>query len=245
MAQTFNPEILEKIFIALTYFRTWVMLIFFPIIILTPDFAFNYILSIFFPSPMDIIIYNEQEFKLNKKEVNSTSVPDIVVFPFNDEGTNLKQKRQGSNNNLSIDENLEVKEENKPELKMNQDKNSKMNFRTEGKIREPESERSPISYSKPQLSKKNKDNQLYNSLDLNQERPEEVIQPVKEKNLRKEPSKEKKLKKKDSKLKKNKNNDIGKPESKRSIEKSLSKKKDSQFSDIDFEMMEGKFLIYF
>lgn len=236
MAQTFNPEILEKIFIALTYFRTWVMLFLFPLVILIPDFAFNYCLSIYFPSPMDIVIYNEQEFKLNKKEINSTPVPDIVVFPFNDEDINLKPTKKLSDENLSMDRNIEVKE-----IKLNQEKlssklnvNSKLNFRNEGKVREPESDRNPINTSKPQLSKNHNDKQ-YNTVDFNQ--PEEPIEQVKEKVLQKELTKDKKSKKKESKPKKNKNGDIAVPESKRKV--------DSQFSDVDFEMMEGKFIFNF
>ena len=221
MAQTFNPEILEKIFIALTYFRTWVLLFLFPFVVLIPDFAFNYCLSIYFPSPMDIVIYNEQVFKLNKKEVNITPVPDIVVFPSNEEGINLKPTKKNSDENLSIDKNIEAKE-----IKLSHEKKNseKLAFRTEGKIREPESDRNLINSSKPQLSKKNKDNQQYNSVDFNQ--PEEPIEQIKEKVSRKEMSKDKKSKKKESKSKK-------------------FDKRDSNFEDVDFEMMEGKFILNF
>lgn len=107
MAQTFNPEIIDKIFIALTYFRTWIVLFLFPVIIILPDIAISSISRIFFPSPSDIIYFNEKAFKDNIRQVKIQQIKDIID-PFPDEKQDMK-----INSNRSQKENLIKEIENK------------------------------------------------------------------------------------------------------------------------------------
>jgi len=97
MALTFNPELIEKIFISLTYFRTWVILFFFPVIVLCPDLAFNFFKSIFYPNPTDIIIYNEVDFKIQQKQIQVQQLKD-VVSPFDDDKIKLKRDSEDEKN---------------------------------------------------------------------------------------------------------------------------------------------------
>lgn len=100
MAQIFNPEIIQKIFTSLSYFRVWIIYAIFPFVILVPDIAINFIQSIYFPSPTDIIIYNEIKFK---EAVSSLKSLKEVVDPFADEKilkneTEVKEEIKMTNN---------------------------------------------------------------------------------------------------------------------------------------------------
>lgn len=89
MAQTFDPVLVSRIFLALTYFRTWVVLFLFPIVVLSPDIALNFIKKLYFPTPVDILCYNESDFKESQKQIQIQQMRE-VVDPFNDENINIK-----------------------------------------------------------------------------------------------------------------------------------------------------------
>ena len=104
MAQTFNPEIIEKIFVSLTYFRVWIVYFIFPIIILLPDIAINYIQAIYFPTPIDIIIYNEKKYLEQKKHKIQNEINDIVD-PFTPTNKKLKNEEEEKNQIILLSKN--------------------------------------------------------------------------------------------------------------------------------------------
>lgn len=103
-------------FLSLTYFRVWVIYALFPLVVLLPDLVVNYIGCIFFPSPMDVIIYNEVNILKAVKE-KETNILTEVVDPFKD-NKNLVQKNDQINDKV-ISKNLylnEKKEEDNTEI---------------------------------------------------------------------------------------------------------------------------------
>lgn len=72
LSQTFNNELLEKIFISLTYFKTYIIYALFPFVVLLPDIAYNFIQIIYFPSPIDTIIYNSSKYLSEAKNKELT-----------------------------------------------------------------------------------------------------------------------------------------------------------------------------
>ena len=102
MAQTFDEEIIQKIFVAMQYFRSWVVFAIFPLVVILPDIAYNYIRSIYFPNPSDVINYNQEMYKAKKKrEINAET--KIVIDPFgdnkNEESGKIKQEINYQNKN--------------------------------------------------------------------------------------------------------------------------------------------------
>lgn len=82
----------------------------FPFVVLLPDLVVNYINCIFFPSPMDVIIYNEVNILKAVKE-KETNILTEVVDPFKD-NKNFVQKNDQINDkvtskNLNLNEKRE------------------------------------------------------------------------------------------------------------------------------------------
>lgn len=82
----------------------------FPFVVLLPDLVVNYISCIFFPSPMDVIIYNEVNILKAVKE-KETNILTEVVDPFKD-NKNFVQKNDQINDkvtskNLNLNEKRE------------------------------------------------------------------------------------------------------------------------------------------
>lgn len=84
MSRTFDPVLISRIFLALTYFRTWVVLFLFPIVVLSPDIALNFIRKLYFPTPVDVLCYNEADFKESQKNIKIQLMGE-VVDPFKDD----------------------------------------------------------------------------------------------------------------------------------------------------------------
>ncbi len=82
MSQKFDSNLLERIFLSSTYFKTYIMFALFPFIVLLPDIVYNYIKTIYFPSLVDIIIYNQKQYleEVDKKafETQPKSTKEIV-----------------------------------------------------------------------------------------------------------------------------------------------------------------------
>lgn len=82
MAQTFNNELLEKIFISLTYFRTYIIYGIFPLLVLLPDLIYNFVKCLFFPDPIDVVLYNQNDYI---KEITESNSPNKKAKdPFED-----------------------------------------------------------------------------------------------------------------------------------------------------------------
>ncbi len=96
MSRIFDPVLVNRIFLALTYFRTWVILFLFPILVLTPDIALNYIKKLYFPTPADFLCYNENSIKIIEKDVKIKQLRE-VVDPFKEENVNIKSLNSNKN----------------------------------------------------------------------------------------------------------------------------------------------------
>lgn len=220
MAFFFDPVIVEKIFTALTYFRTWVILFLFPVVCLCPDIALIFFKSIFFPNPTDVIIYNENDYKLQQKQIKIQQLRD-VVSPFDDDNVNLKNVKKESNKEFEMDNRMNLtpskqeKEKEKQKLKSEKEPSPQLNEKNAQQIKkkEPIIENKNIYHKPPSKSNpKLKDNkQLEDSEDSINSNEKDV---------------------------ESKRNFKEKPKYKKVIVKD--KKKDSVFEDMDFEMKDGK-----
>ena len=110
----FNPELLQRMFLSLTYFRVWVIYALFPLVVLLPDLIVNYISCIFFPSPMDFIIYNEVNILKSFKEKETNTITD-VINPFKDNKNYIQNHEKINENvdNKKLNLNKKEQEENK------------------------------------------------------------------------------------------------------------------------------------
>lgn len=54
---------MDRLFLIFSYYKSWLVIIFVPFIALLPDIAYNMIKTFYFPSPADIINYNEVSIK--------------------------------------------------------------------------------------------------------------------------------------------------------------------------------------
>lgn len=103
-------------FLSLTYFRVWVIYALFPLVVLLPDLVVNYISCIFFPSPMDVIIYNEVNILKAVKE-KETNILTEVIDPFKDNKNFIHKNDQVNDKITSKNFNLnEKKEEDNTEI---------------------------------------------------------------------------------------------------------------------------------
>lgn len=103
-------------FLSLTYFRVWVIYALFPLVVLLPDLVVNYISCIFFPSPMDVIIYNEVNILKAVKE-KETNILTEVIDPFKDNKNFIQKNDQVNDKITSKNFNLnEKKEEDNTEI---------------------------------------------------------------------------------------------------------------------------------
>ena len=116
LSQTFNNELLEKIFISLTYFKTYIIYTLFPLVILLPDLAYNFIRSIYFPTPIDIIIYNQEKYReeVTTPEDVSSSIK-MLKDPFIDYKESNEEKYEmklDSSKSEKIDDKTKIKSDN-------------------------------------------------------------------------------------------------------------------------------------
>ena len=61
-----NNAIIFKAFDLMSYFKTWIILVFMPIISLLPDIAYRLIMNNYFPDPSDILNYQKKKCKANR-----------------------------------------------------------------------------------------------------------------------------------------------------------------------------------
>lgn len=85
------------------------ILFLFPLVVLSPDIAINFIKKLYYPTPTDILCYNELDFKESQKQIKIQQLRE-TVDPFNDENINIKALgsqrddvvKESSNNIASI-----------------------------------------------------------------------------------------------------------------------------------------------
>lgn len=215
MAFTFNPEIVEKIFTALRYFRTWIVLFLFPVCILSIDFAYIYFKRIYYPSPTDVIAYNEQDIISSSKQIKMNELNEIVdpfSNNFKDNDYKVKSKRYSDRNYVNPDK----------------DATGNGNGKTDT-ISEHLRKRSDDANSKSELTNQKKSMLLKNKEKQNGE------DRVNTENSKGSKSYIKESKPSEEVINLNDNM------KKRNL--SLANKKDSVFANVDFDIMEGKKLI--
>lgn len=220
MAFIFNPEIIERIFHSLTYFRTWVILFLFPVVVICPDLAFNFLRRLFYPTPTDVIFYNELDFKESKKQIVIQQLND-VIDPFADDNAvnvNILKERTGDNTDNNINNNNnntnknndnferipEIVETSKMKIDLNDAHKVKNDHTKSNAKRGGSTERDGLVYNK---NKVGINPELNNFISENKE----VY---------------------------GSNNSKGEEQRKKAP--TIDKKKDSIFVDMDFEVMEGK-----
>lgn len=157
ISQTFNNELLEKIFISLTYFKTYIIYTLFPLVIILPDIAYNFIRSIYFPTPIDIIIYNQKKYKQSILSEEQNLDKNKVKDPFCDyENTLIKDNINNkkllkkntikhkidnvevySNNNIEYDYNLEKLNNKNTSIKTHNNDNGLEEINGNDRIRKP------------------------------------------------------------------------------------------------------------
>ena len=117
ISQAFDDVLLEKIFISLTYFKTYIIFSLFPFIVLLPDIIYNYIRKIYFPSILDQIVINEKKYleeaeRIQEERIkigdDKSHVNDHVVSPFIDDNHMIKEIR--SNDKVLNGKNTEIKD---------------------------------------------------------------------------------------------------------------------------------------
>eukprot|EP00340_Litonotus_pictus_P008976 CAMPEP_0170518900 /NCGR_PEP_ID=MMETSP0209-20121228/4493_1 /TAXON_ID=665100 ORGANISM="Litonotus pictus, Strain P1" /NCGR_SAMPLE_ID=MMETSP0209 /ASSEMBLY_ACC=CAM_ASM_000301 /LENGTH=1203 /DNA_ID=CAMNT_0010804651 /DNA_START=222 /DNA_END=3830 /DNA_ORIENTATION=+ len=229
MARVFNPELIEKIFEALTYGRIWIIFFWFPVIILLPDIAYNLIKTIYDPTPTDVIISNEQDFKESQRQIDIKQLTEIVD-PFKDENVDPKTlDNKGKNDEV-------VKEGESKQLNLIQNKREsdqlKVNAHQSHNSQGQETDRKNLMARKikePEYSPKNNyyvENENEEGAELNVNKKDkkmseediDATSTIKLKEENKKPKKEKREKK----------------------EKDGDTKRDSVFADMDFDVMEEK-----
>ena len=62
ISHIFNNELLGKMFVVFTYPKFYIMIFIMPLIILLPDILYTLIKSIYFPSVVDVVIYNKDKY---------------------------------------------------------------------------------------------------------------------------------------------------------------------------------------
>lgn len=102
ISQTFDNVLLEKIFISLTYFKTYIIFSLFPFIVLLPDIIYNYVRKIYFPTVLDQIVINEKKYleeaeKIQEERIKigdeKSNLNDYVISPFIDDNHIVKEIR--------------------------------------------------------------------------------------------------------------------------------------------------------